>query len=78
MPREEAELVTRIVANNAEDAEDGALSYGRITAVATDESLSNGQAESGLEEAVELGWLVQTDEPDRYALGDDAEEALEE
>lgn len=58
MPREEAELVTRIVANNAEDAEDDALSYGRITAVATDESLSNGQAESGLEEAVELGWLV--------------------
>lgn len=78
MPREEAEIVTRIVAENAADAEDGALSYGRITALANDESLSDGRAETGLEEAVELGWLVETDEPDRYTLGDDAGEALDE
>lgn len=78
MPTEKAEEVTRIVANNAGDAEDDALSYDRITAIATDESLSNGQAETGLDEAVELGWLIPTDEPDRYALGDDAAEILDE
>lgn len=75
MPSEVAERITRIVANNVED--DGALSYDRITAIAADESLSNGEAETGIEEARELGWLIPTDEPNRYALGDDADEVLD-